>query len=119
MLTHDNTGSSVWTDTACCPKKNEAWLEKNGHVSDIHHKKPKGWSMSEATACANGRHSKIRAFVEHVFAQQKSRMGPIVHERHRAGPTRIGMANLACNFTRHVTRLASDTSMPPYFLRQV
>lgn len=34
--------------------------------------------MSEAMARANGRRSKIRAFVEHVFAQQKSRMGLFV-----------------------------------------
>ncbi len=34
--------------------------------------------MSEATARANGRRSKIRAFIEHVFAHQKSRMGLFV-----------------------------------------
>lgn len=30
--------------------------------------------MSEATSRANGRRSKIRAFVEHVFARQKVHM---------------------------------------------
>jgi len=54
------------------------WLEKNGYVSDIHHKKPKRRPMSEATSRANGRRSRVRAFVEHVFAQQKSRMGLFV-----------------------------------------
>jgi IS5 family transposase len=34
--------------------------------------------MIEAPARANGRRSKIRAFVEHVFAQQKSRIGLFV-----------------------------------------
>jgi IS5 family transposase len=53
-----NTGSTVWADTAYRSKKNETWLEKNGYRSDIHHKKPKGRPMSEATSRANGRRSK-------------------------------------------------------------
>lgn len=74
VLDKNNTGSTVWADTGYRSKKNEPWLEKNGYVSDIHHKKPKGRPMSQATSRANGRRSKTRAFVEHVFAQQKSRM---------------------------------------------
>jgi IS5 family transposase len=98
-----NTGSTVWADTAYRSKKNEAWLEKNGYRSDIHHKKPKGRPMSEAMARANGRRSKIRAFVEHVFAQQKSRMGLFVRTIGIArARTKIGMANLAYNLTRYV-----------------
>jgi IS5 family transposase len=103
VLNRGNTGSTVWADTAYRSKTNEAWLEKNGYVSDIHHKKPKGRPMSEAASRANGRRSKIRAFVEHVFAQQKSRMGLFVRtigiDRAR---TKIGMANLAYNLTRFV-----------------
>ena len=51
---------------------------EDGYVSDIHHKKPKGRPMSEAPSRANGRRFKIRAFVEHVFAPQKSRFGLFV-----------------------------------------
>jgi IS5 family transposase len=103
VLDKNNTGSKVWADTAYRSKKNEAWLGKNGYVSDIHHKKPKGRPMSEATSRANGRRSKIRAFVEHVFAQQKSRMGLFVRTIGIArARTRIGMANLAYNLTRFV-----------------
>jgi transposase, IS5 family len=98
-----NTGSKVWADTAYRSKKNEIWLARRGYVSDIHHKKPKGRPMSEATARANGRRSKIRAFVEHVFAQQKARMGLFVRTigivRAKA---KIGMANLAYNLMRLV-----------------
>ncbi|TWI16339.1 hypothetical protein IQ26_07721, partial [Mesorhizobium tianshanense] len=51
----------------------------------------------------NGRRSKIRAFVEHVFAQQKSRMGLFVRTIGIArARTKIGMANLAYNLTRFV-----------------
>jgi transposase, IS5 family len=103
VLDKNNTGSTVWADTAYRSKKNEAWLEKNGYFSDIHHKKPKGRPMSEAMARANGRRSKIRAFVEHVFAQQKSRMGLFVRTIGIArARTTIGMANLAYNLTRYV-----------------
>ncbi|MBG6143950.1 IS5 family transposase [Labrenzia sp. EL_142] len=93
----------MWADTAYRSKKNEAWLEKNGYFSDIHHKKPMGRPMSEATSRANGCRSKIRAFVEHVFAQQKSRMGLFVRTIGIArARTKIGMANLAYNMSRYV-----------------
>jgi IS5 family transposase len=45
VLDRSNTGSTVWADTAYRSQKNEAWLQKNGYFSDIHHKKPKGWPM--------------------------------------------------------------------------
>lgn len=103
VLNRGNTGSKVWADTAYRSKKNEAWLEKNGYVSDIHHKKPKGRPMSETTSRANGRRSKTRALVEHVFARQKAQMKLFIRtigiERAR---TKIGMANLVYNFTRYV-----------------
>uniref|UniRef100_A0A9E8CP69 IS5 family transposase n=1 Tax=Bosea sp. NBC_00436 TaxID=2969620 RepID=A0A9E8CP69_9HYPH len=103
VLDKGNTSSTVWADTAYRSKKNEDWLEKNGYVSDIHHKKPKGRPMSEATSRANGRRSKVRAFVEHVFAQQKSRMGLFVRTIGIArARTKIGMANLAYNLSRFV-----------------
>jgi len=100
VLDKHNTGSKLWANTAYRSKKNEAWLQKNGYVSDIHHRKPKGRSMSERTARANGRRSKIRSLVEHVFAQQKSRMNLFVRTIGIArARTKIGMANLAYNFT--------------------
>jgi hypothetical protein len=59
--------------------------------------------MSAAMSRANGRRSKIRAFVEHVFAHQKSRMGLFVRTIGIArARTKIGMANLAYNLTRFV-----------------
>ena len=59
--------------------------------------------MSEATAWANGRRSKIRSRIEHVFAHQKARMGLSVRTIGIARATmKIGMANLAYNITRYV-----------------
>ncbi|MGB3386701.1 MAG: IS5 family transposase, partial [Pseudaminobacter sp.] len=103
VVKRPNTGSTVWADTAYRSKKNETWLDRNGFASDIHHKKPKGRPMSEATARANGRRSKIRARIEHVFAHQKARMGLFVRTIGIARATmKIGMANLAYNITRYV-----------------
>ena len=101
VLDRQNTGSTVWADSAYRSKTNEAWLEKHGYFSDIHHKKPKGRPMSERTARANGRRSKIRAVIEHVFAQQKSRMGLFVRTIGMArARAKIGMANLTYNILR-------------------
>ena len=103
VLDRNNTGSTVWADTAYRSKKNEAWLARNGYVSDIHHKKPKGRPMSEAMARANGRRSKVRAAIEHVFAHQKARMSLFVRTIGIArARTKIGMVNLAYNLTRYV-----------------
>lgn len=103
VVKRPDTGSTVWADTAYRSKKNEAWLDRNGFVSDIHQKKPKGRPMPEATARANGRRSKIRSRIEHVFAHQKARMGLFVRTIGIARATmRIGMANLAYNITRYV-----------------
>ncbi len=98
-----NTGSKVWADTAYRSKKNETWLSKHGYVSDIHHRKPKGRSMSERMSRANGRRSKVRSAIEHVFARQKGPMRLFVRTigivRAKA---KIGMANLSYNLARYV-----------------
>lgn len=103
VLNRDNTGSTVWADTAYRSKKNEAWIKRHGYVSDIHHKKPKGRPMTEATSRANGRRSKVRAFVEHVFARQKAQMKLTVRtigiQRARV---KIGVANIVYNLSRYV-----------------
>lgn len=103
LVTRDNTGSSVWADTAYRSKKNEAWLEKNDFVSNIHTKKPKGRPMSERASRANGKRSRVRALVEHPFARIKNVMGLFIRtigiERAK---TKIGMANLVYNFQRMI-----------------
>lgn len=57
--------------------------------------------MPERTARANGRKSKVRALVEHVFADQKQRMGLFIRTigiaRERL---KIGMVNLTYNMRR-------------------
>jgi IS5 family transposase len=66
--------SGVWADTAYRSKANEEFMEKNGFVSHVHRKKPKGRAVPEAHSRANNAKSKVRSRVEHVFAEQKVRM---------------------------------------------
>ena len=103
VVVKGNTASTVWADSAYRSKTNEEWLKGNGLKSDIHQRKPKGKPMSEMMSRANGRRSKIRSAVEHVFARQKDKMKLFIRTigigRARV---RIGMANIAYNMLRYV-----------------
>ena len=80
---------------------NERFMAENGFVSRVHRKKPPGRPTPVRTARANGAKSKVRAKIEHIFAEQKSRMGLFIRtnglERAR---TKIGLANLVYNVKR-------------------
>jgi transposase, IS5 family len=103
LLSKANTAGDVWADTAYRSKQNEAHLSGNGFVSRIHRKKPPGKPMPRNVARANGRKSKIRAAVEHVFARQKGPMALVVRTIGLARATvKIGLANLAYNMNRAV-----------------
>jgi hypothetical protein len=79
-------------------------MADNGFVSRIHRKKPANRPMSRAVRHANNAKSKIRAHVEHVFAEQKDRMALFIRTigLPRA-TTKIGLANLVYNIKRLVT----------------
>jgi IS5 family transposase len=96
-----NTASDVWADTAYRSAANQAYLNKAGRVSRIHRKKPKGKPMPKAVARANATKSKVRARVEHVFAEQKDRMGLFIRTIGiaRAEAT-ITLTNMAFNMKR-------------------
>jgi transposase, IS5 family len=101
LLDRTNTASHVWADTAYRSKANEAFMAENGFVSRIHRKKPTGKPMPIRTARANGAKSKVRAHIEHVFAEQKSRMGLFIRTVGMArARTKIGLANLVYNVKR-------------------
>jgi hypothetical protein len=75
LLDKTNTAASVWADTAYRSAANEAFMAKNGFVSRIHRKKPKGRPMPEAVRRANALKSAVLSRVEHDFAEQKDRTG--------------------------------------------
>jgi transposase, IS5 family len=101
LLDPSNTGSGVWADTGYRNKKNEALLADHMLTSHIQRKKPRGRPMPINVARANGKRSAIRAHIEHVFAEQKARMGLFVRTIGLArATTKIGLANLVYNMRR-------------------
>jgi IS5 family transposase len=101
LLDKNNTAAGVWADTAYRSAANEAFMERHGLRSHVHRKKPKGRPMPGAIRRANAAKSKIRARVEHIFAEQKDRMGLFVRTIGIArAKVKIGMANLVYNFKR-------------------
>jgi hypothetical protein len=59
--------------------------------------------MSEAMSRANGRRSKTRSAVEHVFARQKDKMTLFIRTIGIGrAKVKIGMANITCNMLRYV-----------------
>jgi transposase, IS5 family len=103
LLNPEAFGSRVWADTAYRSKTNEAALETAGRRSMIHFKKPKGRSMPRQHRRANRARSAVRSAIEHVFAEQKARMGLFVRTVGLARATvKIGMVNMAYNMRRLV-----------------
>ena len=103
LLDQANTGSNVWADTAYRSTKNEKRIAKAGLVSKVHFRKPPGKPMPEPRQRANAARSRPRSAIEHVFADQKHRMGLFVRSIGIArARTRIGLANIAHNLRRYV-----------------
>jgi IS5 family transposase len=101
LLDTENTAQGVWADTAYRSAANETFMAGHGFVSHVHRKKPKGRPMPERTRIANARKSVIRSRVEHVFAEQKARIGLFVRSIGLArATTRIGLVNLVFNVRR-------------------
>ena len=103
LLDRTNTASDVWADTSYRSRANGRHLAENGLRSRIHRKKPQGKPMPKRTSQANGRKSKVRAGVEHVFAHEKGPMGLVIRTIGLArAHVKIGLANLVFNMRRMV-----------------
>jgi IS5 family transposase len=101
LLDGTNTASDVWADTAYRSKANEAYMAEKGFTSRVHRKKPTGRPMAEPSRRANAKKSGVRSRIEHVFAEQKHRMGLFVRTVGMArARVKIGLANLAYNMKR-------------------
>lgn len=103
LLDRKNIALEVWADTAYHSQKNEKRIDAAGLRSMIHFRKPPGKGLKPQHQRANAARSRVRAAVEHVFADQKHRMALFVRTigiaRARA---KIGLANLAYNMKRLV-----------------
>jgi hypothetical protein len=104
LLDRENIALGVWADTAYRSQKNEKRIKAAGLRSMIHFRKPPGKGLKPQHQRANAARSKVRAAVEHVFAEQKHRMALFVRTigiaRARA---KIRFANLAYNMKRLVS----------------
>ena len=101
LIDPSNTAPDVWADTAYQSKANEDFLVVCGKRSQIHRRKQAGKPMPQRTAKANARKSRVRAAVEHVFAQQKDRMKLMIRGIGIARATAtITMANIAYTLGR-------------------
>mgnify|MGYP001548180735 CR=1 FL=1 len=101
VVMNDNTASDVWADTAYRSQANEKWLKRQGRVSHIDRVKPRDGQMPEWTTRANAAISKVRAHVEHVFAQQKDKMGLFIRTIGiKRAEAKITLANLAYSMNR-------------------
>ena len=104
LLDPSNTSAAVWADSGYRSNKNEALLSQRMLVSHIHRKKVPHQPMPKHTVRANAKKSTIRAHIEHVFAEQKARMGLFVRPIGIArATTKIGLANLVYNMRRLIS----------------
>ena len=101
LVSQENTGAEVWSDSAYRSQRNETWLAWRLLTSRIHRRKPAGKPMPRHTARANAKKSAIRAAVEHVFAHQKTRFGLFIRTIGSArAEAKLTLANIAYNFDR-------------------
>jgi IS5 family transposase len=101
LIDPDNLASGVWADTAYRSAANLDLLDRRGLVPQFQRAKPRGKLMPAHIARGNRTRGRIRARVEHVFAEQKRRLGLIIRSVGlRRAKTAITLANLAYNMRR-------------------
>jgi len=100
LLDETNSNGSIWADSAYRSAEREAALSDANYRSHIHHKSTRKRPLNEREQEANRKRSKVRARVEHVFAQQTNRLVRSIGQA-RAG-VKIGMMNLVYNMRRLV-----------------
>ena len=102
VLDEDNSGRSIWADCAYRSEAREKQLQAQGYQSRIHHKPNRNRPLTQQEQAANHRRSKVRARVEHVFGDQRTRQGNILVRtkgKVRAA-IKIGLMNLTYNMRR-------------------
>lgn len=101
LLDPNNLASGVWADTAYRSAANLNLLDRRGLVPQFQRAKPRGKPMPAHVARGNATRGRIRARVEHVFAEQKRRLGLVIRSvgLDRA-TTKITLVNLAYNMRR-------------------
>ncbi|HPR05784.1 MAG TPA: transposase [Denitromonas sp.] len=86
VLDNENSGRSIWADSAYRPEAREEQLRERGYKSRIHRKGGSRRSLNQQEQASNHRRSKVRARVEHVFGDQRTRQGNILVRTKAQGP---------------------------------
>ncbi len=102
LLDAENTGASVWADSAYRSEETERVLKQARYRSQILHKGKRNKPLSEHKHAVNHKRSPVRVRVEHVFGYQENSMGgkfirTIGLLRAQA---KIGLMNLGYNMMR-------------------
>ena len=98
LLDPGNSSGAVWADSAYRSAEREASLAEANYRSRIHRKGARGRPLNARGKEANRKRSKVRARVEHVFAQQPNRLVRTVGKVR--AEVRIGLMNIVCNMRR-------------------
>jgi IS5 family transposase len=102
LVGDENGGRSIWADSAYRSEAREEQLQQQGYQSRIHRKGSSRRTLNRQEQATNYRRSKIRARVEHVFGDQRTRQGGILVRtkgKVRAA-VKIGLMNLTYNMRR-------------------
>ena len=75
LLDRSKVDSAVWADTAYRSRQIENRSAQAGLTSKVHFRRSPGKALPAHHERANAARSKVRAHVEHPFAEQKDRMG--------------------------------------------
>jgi transposase, IS5 family len=74
ILNKSNSSSVVWADSASRSAEMEAKLKERGYKRRIHRRGTRNHPLTEHQQVANTARSRVRARVEHVFADQENGM---------------------------------------------
>jgi IS5 family transposase len=101
VLDPGNTSADVYADSAYFSEKTAQRLEYLWYRSRIHEKGNRSGPLSEIQQQRNRKKSKVRARIEHVFAQIEAMYGGVIRciGRLRAA-AKIGLLNLVYNMKR-------------------
>ena len=102
VLDEETSGRSVWADSAYRSEAREEQLRERSYRSRIHRKGTTRRKLNRQEQATNQRRSKVRARVEHVFGDQRTRQGSILVRtkgKVRAA-VKIGLMNLTYNMRR-------------------
>jgi len=102
ILDRDNTGKSLWADSAYQSEEFREKLRRGGIRNNINRKGYRNHPLSAFQQGMNRKRSSVRARIEHVNGRLDTMVGRWIHciGRLRAA-ARIGMTNLVYNMTRY------------------